>query len=87
MSSEIQEIDTLIKNAKVFNNGDDPVVQDVAIANGKIIARGKAITANNVGRVVDAEGLWLMPGLFDICLLYTSPSPRDATLSRMPSSA
>ena len=24
---------------------------------------------------------------FSICLLYTSPSPRDATLSRMPSSA
>ena len=24
---------------------------------------------------------------FHICLLYTSPSPRDATLSRMPSSA
>ena len=26
-------------------------------------------------------------GLVEICLLYTSPSPRDATLSRMPSSA
>ena len=26
-------------------------------------------------------------GLISICLLYTSPSPRDATLSRMPSSA
>ena len=26
-------------------------------------------------------------GAFDTCLLYTSPSPRDATLSRMPSSA
>ena len=26
-------------------------------------------------------------GLVYICLLYTSPSPRDATLSRMPSSA
>ena len=27
-------------------------------------------------------------GTFDkACLLYTSPSPRDATLSRMPSSA
>ena len=25
--------------------------------------------------------------LYDNCLLYTSPSPRDATLSRMPSSA
>ena len=27
---------------------------------------------------------WLDP---ETCLLYTSPSPRDATLSRMPSSA
>ena len=26
-------------------------------------------------------------GIYDACLLYTSPSPRDATLSRMPSSA
>ena len=26
-------------------------------------------------------------GDYDSCLLYTSPSPRDATLSRMPSSA
>ena len=25
--------------------------------------------------------------LFDVCLLYTSPSPRDGLLSRMPSSA
>ena len=27
------------------------------------------------------------PTPFDICLLYTSPSPRDGLLSRMPSSA
>ena len=33
--------------------------------------------------VVTAFGL----GASSICLLYTSPSPRDATLSRMPSSA
>ena len=26
-------------------------------------------------------------GMLEVCLLYTSPSPRDATLSRMPSSA
>ena len=25
--------------------------------------------------------------LYDVCLLYTSPSPRDGLLSRMPSSA
>ena len=37
----------------------------------------------------DPEGIYDEPGeLVDyICLLYTSPSPRDATLSRMPSSA
>ena len=31
--------------------------------------------------------LVLTDALFKNCLLYTSPSPRDATLSRMPSSA
>ena len=36
------------------------------------------------------ELLWFISGDTNIgyfCLLYTSPSPRDATLSRMPSSA
>ena len=33
-----------------------------------------------------SESLW-PPDWSVICLLYTSPSPRDATLSRMPSSA
>ena len=32
-------------------------------------------------------GLWAFIGKHNGCLLYTSPSPRDATLSRMPSSA
>ena len=31
--------------------------------------------------------LFKVDGKHSICLLYTSPSPRDATLSRMPSSA
>ena len=31
--------------------------------------------------------LFCAPGVGGACLLYTSPSPRDATLSRMPSSA
>ena len=30
---------------------------------------------------------WLLEEPLENCLLYTSPSPRDATLSRMPSSA
>ena len=32
-------------------------------------------------------GLELSLEQYSFCLLYTSPSPRDATLSRMPSSA
>ena len=36
---------------------------------------------NNVANYIDE-----LAELMD-CLLYTSPSPRDATLSRMPSSA
>ena len=31
--------------------------------------------------------LCMFVGQYGLCLLYTSPSPRDATLSRMPSSA
>ena len=36
-------------------------------------------------QVMDEQGQ--VDILFNNCLLYTSPSPRDATLSRMPSSA
>ena len=42
------------------------------------------------GRLSENEfrPLRLMNGLYlQLCLLYTSPSPRDATLPRMPSSA
>ena len=31
--------------------------------------------------------LWLVTGQPEDCLLYTSPSPRDGLLTRMPSSA
>ena len=35
----------------------------------------------------DIHLLQLAPGEFLFCLLYTSPSPRDEKVSRMPSSA
>ena len=31
--------------------------------------------------------IFILAGQMEICLLYTSPSPRDRTRSRMPSSA
>ena len=37
--------------------------------------------------VVFGSGYLRIPDMVKTCLLYTSPSPRDATLSRMPSSA
>ena len=39
-----------------------------------------------ISSMLDAELMRKIPLSWD-CLLYTSPSPRDATLSRMPSSA
>ena len=64
-----------------------------------VVARGNLGTINHTTLTV--QSLWrqgfevggvifsgdLNPDNFLSCLLYTSPSPRDATLSRMPSSA
>ena len=66
------------------------------------ILRVKTVTLQNTGRYTctayntdgnivayDDFTLNVQPtkGMYTACLLYTSPSPRDATLSRMPSSA
>ena len=51
--------------------------------------RGKRIDVAEAGSVQDVYG-YLGKDEFDlifICLLYTSPSPRDRQKSRMPSSA
>ena len=39
------------------------------------------------GQPLEGEYIYQPNAGFSGCLLYTSPSPRDATLSRMPSSA
>ena len=46
-----------------------------------------AIFQQNNHQIESLAGNYLNGEVPDICLLYTSPSPRDATLSRMPSSA
>ena len=53
-----------------------------ALAMGLIVAyRGSGVVNFAVGAMA------MIPAVVYACLLYTSPSPRDATLSRMPSSA
>ena len=47
-------------------------------------AEGKQPTITESIRLFDNQDLCM---LLQICLLYTSPSPRDRTRSRMPSSA
>ena len=51
----------------------------------KLAVRGLEREEELIVKDFEREGLG--PEDFIICLLYTSPSPRDATLSRMPSSA
>ena len=51
----------------------------------------KDITINVLGPVGDKVEEWILKGCMitqaTFCLLYTSPSPRDGLLARMPSSA
>ena len=54
------------------------------------IASTKTLTkvANHIAKDDDSlGGVCSLVEYKNFCLLYTSPSPRDATLSRMPSSA
>ena len=50
---------------------------------------GRNLVVHELHRVtrVNRDGLGLKRQQASVCLLYTSPSPRDGLLSRMPSSA
>ena len=59
--------DTLIRNALVFDGtGTAPCVEDIAVRAGRVAARGTKLPAYPGDEVIDAGGLWLMPGLLDI---------------------
>ena len=62
------------------------VVDQLASAHsgGGVATDDASLIEQNGGTVTHVEG---SADNIKICLLYTSPSPRDATLSRMPSSA
>ena len=73
---------------------DDQPPPEATIVNSAIYAGGRKVS--DAGSIAEAWRELHHPSHHDhgprmawigICLLYTSPSPRDATLSRMPSSA
>ena len=75
-------------NADISGNlgiGGNLTVTGTTTFNGGTLTLGDANTDNIVfGGEVDSD---IIPDDDDTCLLYTSPSPRDLSTSRMPSSA
>ena len=63
-------------------------VQEVLTIIDAVDKRASSIlgTFNEIGKI-DLKKYMEEHYMYNLCLLYTSPSPRDATLSRMPSSA
>jgi N-acyl-D-aspartate/D-glutamate deacylase len=59
--------DTLIRNGLVFDgNGGMPQQLDLAVSQGRIVARGCALPEDQASQVIEADGKWVMPGLLDI---------------------
>ena len=84
---------------KVVQHQDGGVIDSLLVNNGDKVTAGQSlILLNNTAvksehnvlkyrRVELGSKLSRLRARLKPCLLYTSPSPRDATLSRMPSSA
>jgi N-acyl-D-aspartate/D-glutamate deacylase len=59
--------DLLITGGLVFDgNGGPPVTEDIAITDGRVVARGTGLPTDQAAQVIDATGRWIMPGLLDI---------------------
>ena len=88
----ISVIKLLIDDEDGFTKGDKnfalAIMLGIAFAaniGGTATLVGTPPTVFTYGYLEKQHGITI--GFFECCLLYTSPSPRDATLSRMPSSA
>ena len=72
--------------AEITALGEDALYNDIEFPLAQVLA-----DMTRIGILVDREGIEKfgvkMRAELEDCLLYTSPSPRDGLLSRMPSSA
>ena len=69
----------------LFSEIEEPMVRDAAWEFIRFYGSEEAVGVKT--RILVEGGLGRFVNPRYLCLLYTSPSPRDATLSRMPSSA
>jgi len=59
--------DLLITGAKVYDGEGTPGrVEDIAIVNGAVAARGANLPQSEASQCVEASGKWLIPGMLDI---------------------
>lgn len=67
MNAQIPHWDTIISNALVFDGtGAAPEQIDIAIKQGKIVAKGQNLPLACANEIIDGKDQWLMPGLLDI---------------------
>ncbi|HXZ11487.1 MAG TPA: dihydropyrimidinase [Candidatus Sulfotelmatobacter sp.] len=57
--------DTLIRNGTIVT-ATDTYPSDVGILNGQISAIGKDLPTDNAGKLIDARGMYVMPGGIDV---------------------
>ena len=79
--------DIQVSTSDASANGEKVLIfsDTSSIAFGMTVTGSGSIPANTTVTGITDDEVFLSDDL--TCLLYTSPSPRDATLSRMPSSA
>ena len=71
-------------NPSLDNTLDDPTQRSPLVL-GDLDYGGVTDSVCKIWEAEKQPKIWYI--VLGFCLLYTSPSPRDATLSRMPSSA
>ena len=86
-NKKFDEIQSIVRQFSAEYVGNS-IIKDNIFAVIQNYARKKEIALEMLRYPIHDDELWALTFLKqDTCLLYTSPSPRDATLSRMPSSA
>ena len=83
--NEINEIDTNLTKSVNTNEGFYPYLRDMETFGRPWAVPGVPGLEHRVGGLEKEEGTGNVS--YETCLLYTSPSPRDLSTSRMPSSA
>ena len=98
-TSALEWSDLFLADGAVINFGDDQDVSLTHVADsGLLLSSTDKLMFNDASQFIQGasatvldiaatDEIELTSTLIDVCLLYTSPSPRDRQKSRMPSSA